>query len=235
VSLEEIRRLLPQAVVALDFDGSVSPIVARPQDARPLEGFGDVFAALAPKVRRLAVVTGRPSSFVRERLPVDGVEVIGLYGLADAQALSADVLEAVSAAAATAPGSYVEDKGMTVAVHLRGTEDPDDAERGLRPLLASIGGDAGLVVLQGKRVLELAPPGGGKGEVVRRLATGAAAVLFAGDDVADLDAFDALDGLDAVVCRVAVLGLETPEDLRLRADVAVDGPEGLLELLRSLV
>jgi len=232
VSLDEVRRLLARAVVVLDFDGTLSPLVARPQDARPLDGFQEVLTVLVPRVLRLALVTGRPTSFVRDRLPVDGVEVVGLYGLDQAQP---DLMVAVRAAAATEAGSYVEDKGMTVAVHVRGTADPDAAHHRLRPLLTSIAAEAGLTLLEGKRVLEVAPTGGGKGDAVRALASGAAAVLVAGDDVADIDAFDALDRLHAVVCRVAVLGPETPDELRARADLTVDGPEGLLLLLRSLL
>jgi trehalose 6-phosphate phosphatase len=144
------------------------------------------------------------------------------------------VRASVFEAAASEPGAYVEDKGLAIAVHVRNAPDPEAAEMRLRVRLAPIATDGGLALLEGKRVLELAPPGGGKGAVVRRLVRGAEAALVAGDDLADLDAFAALDDLDVVVCRVAVLGLESPDELRMRADVAVDGPEGLVVLLRSL-
>ncbi|HEX6844423.1 MAG TPA: trehalose-phosphatase [Actinomycetota bacterium] len=235
MSLEEVRARLAAAAIALDFDGTLAPIVARPEDARPLPGIAEALGALVPRVRRLAVVTGRPTAFVRAHLPVDGVEIFGLYGLEGMPPLPDAVVDAVRDVAATEPGASLEHKRSTVAVHVRGTADPDGAEARLRPLLAAIAGRAGLALLAGKRVLELAPPGGGKGAAVLEVAGDAEAVLVAGDDLADLDAFVALDGLDAVVCRVAVLGLETPEELRLRADLVVDGPEGLLELLRSLV
>lgn len=235
MSVDQVRRVLPRAVVVLDFDGTLSPIVARPVDARPLAGFEEVLAELVPRVHRLAIVTGRPASFVRERLDVDGIDVVGLYGLGGAQPLDPALLAAVREAASAEAGAFVEDKGMTVALHVRGTEDPDAALRRLRPVVTSIATAAGLTVMEGKRVLEVAPAGGGKGDAIRAMAEGAAAILVAGDDVADIDAFEALDGLDAVVCRVAVLGPETPDRLRARADVTVDGPEGLLVLLRSLV
>ena len=78
-----------------------------------------------------------------------------------------------------------------------------------------------------------------KGGAVERLARerGLDAVLFAGDDVADIDAFEALDRLSdggMLTLRVAVRGPETPEELVRRADLAVDGPGGLVELLRML-
>ena len=63
------------------------------------------------------------------------------------------------------------------------------------------------------------------------------AVLFAGDDHPDLEAFEALDGLRAEgrsTVKVAVGGAETPDELLEAADVVVDGPEGLAALLASL-
>ncbi len=105
------------------------------------------------------------------------------------------------------PGAHVEDKGAAVAVHLRNVPDPDAATARLGSRLAAIAERAGLALLEGKRVLELAPPGRGKGAAVLRLAEGAQALLVAGDDLADLDAFDAADelaGSGLAVCRVVV-------------------------------
>jgi trehalose 6-phosphate phosphatase len=95
-------------------------------------------------------------------------------------------------------------------------------------------------LMEGKMVLELVPADRPmKGGAVERLARerGLDAVLFAGDDVADIDAFEALDRLSdegMLTLRVAVRGPETPEELVGRADLAVDGPGGLVELLRIL-
>lgn len=89
-------------------------------------------------------------------------------------------------------------------------------------------------------VLELVPADRPmKGGAVERLVRerGLDAVLFAGDDVADIDAFEALDRLSdegMLTLRVAVRAPETPEELVRRADLAVDGPGGLVELLRVL-
>jgi trehalose 6-phosphate phosphatase len=89
-------------------------------------------------------------------------------------------------------------------------------------------------------VLEVVPPDRPmKGAAVERLAreAGLAAVLYAGDDVADLDAFAALDrlaGQGVAAVRVAVAGPETPGELLRRADVVVEGPAGLVELLGEL-
>jgi trehalose 6-phosphate phosphatase len=236
-SLAGIRDRLTDAAVLCDFDGVLAPIVPRPEDARPLPGFAEVLSALLPRVRTLAVVTGRPSSFVRAHLPVAGLEVAGLYGLEGAPPVDAATRAAVTAAASGEAGALVEDKEAALAVHLREAPDPEAAAGRLRDRLAAVGVRAGLVLREGKRVLELAPPGRGKGGAVLRLAEGADAVLVAGDDLADLDAFDAADelsGSGVVVCRVVVGGPETPAELVARADVVVEGPPGFLVLLRSL-
>jgi trehalose 6-phosphate phosphatase len=234
--LDPIRDRLARAAVIVDYDGTLAPIVMRPEDAVPLPGAADVLAALAPRVRTLAIVTGRPEAFVRDRLPVDGLEVVGLYGLEGAPRVDDALRDAVVRAAGT-EGASVEDKGASLAVHLRRAPDPEGAEARLRPILASIAVDAGLVVRDGKRVLELSPPGEGKADAVRGLVEGADAVLIAGDDVADAEAFRALDDVAASgvwVVRVAVLGSEVPEELERAADLVAEGPEGLLDLLRTL-
>ena len=106
----------------------------------------------------------------------------------------------------------------------------------LEPVAAGSGFD----VVEGKMVIELVPRDRPmKGGVVERIAEelDLRGMLFAGDDVADLDAFAALDRLAAagvVTVKVAVHGPETPASLETAADVVVDGPAGLVALLRSL-
>ena len=88
-------------------------------------------------------------------------------------------------------------------------------------------------------MLELRPPGFDKGGALRSLCEPLPeAVLFAGDDLGDLPAFDAVDVLRArgvaglTVCSGSDEG---PAALRDRADVVVDGPAGVVALLRSLL
>jgi trehalose 6-phosphate phosphatase len=189
-------------------------------------------------VRRLAIVTGRPSAFVRTHLDVDELEVFGVYGLEDAfPPVDEHVRRAVEEAVAREAGAHLEDKGVSIVVHSRRCPDPDGAAARLGPRLVAIAAATGLVVLEGKRVFELAPEGGGKGDVVRRLAENAIALLVAGDDVADLDAFEVAREAErsgAAVGLVGVAGAETPGALLRAADTVVEGPEGLLRLLASL-
>jgi trehalose 6-phosphate phosphatase len=176
---------------------------------------------------------------VRELLAVEGLRVLGLYGLegGTSGAMGA-LLRKAEVAAAVVPEAWVEDKGVSVAVHYRQARDPVAARAALLDALRAAA--AGRDLVEGKMVIELLPPDRPlKGGAVRRLVEelGLGAVLFAGDDVADLDAFDALDRLDGegvVTIRVAVRGEETPDALVRAADIVVDGPAGLVGLLRRL-
>jgi trehalose 6-phosphate phosphatase len=169
------------------------------------------------------------------------VQLFGLYGLeGDEPELVTAITSRVAAVAAVVPEAWVEDKGVSLAVHYRQAADAAAARAMLLAALVPVAADAGLELIQGKMVLELVPPGRPmKGGAVERLAgrDGLDAVLYAGDDHADLDAFVALDrlgGAGLVTVKVAVRGPETPGALTAAADVVVDGPAGLVGLLAQL-
>jgi trehalose 6-phosphate phosphatase len=233
-----LRDLAAEAGVFLDFDGSLAEIVPRPELAEPVPGAVEVLARLVRRYRVVAVVTGRRAVELEGRLPVPGLRILGVYGLEGA---SADLpLARARSAVRVVPEAWVEDKGATLAVHYRQAPDPDRARELLRGALAPLARSAGLEVLEGKMVIELAPRDRPrKGGAVLRLARelGLRGVLYAGDDVADREAFAALDELEregVLVLRVAVEGPETPPDLLAAADLVVAGPAGLVELLDSL-
>jgi trehalose 6-phosphate phosphatase len=227
--------------VLLDFDGTLSPIVARPELARIRDGARDAIARLVDRYAVVAVVSGRTNEELRELVGIDGVRLAGLYGLADAvPPLPDDVVDAVRAVAAEVAGARVEPKGGSVAVHYRAADDPAEARERLEAGLAPIAREAGLTLLPGKMVVELVPADRPLKEgAVERIVLGERldAVLYAGDDVADLRAFEALDRLadrGVQTVKVAVHGRETPDALTDAADVVVDGPAGLVTLLRGL-
>jgi trehalose 6-phosphate phosphatase len=133
-------------------------------------------------------------------------------------------------------GVDVEDKVHSVALHTRNAPDPGAAFADLRPRARQIGADNDLEVVPGRFVLELRPPGMDKGGTLRRLVaeSGVQVVVFAGDDLGDLPAVRALRELDVAGVVVCSDSLETPDELRQAADIVVDGPAGVIELLRSM-
>jgi trehalose 6-phosphate phosphatase len=239
VSLEEVKARLARAALLLDFDGTLSPIVVRSEEARPIAGAEEVLAGLVERAGSVTIVTGRRSGFIRSVLRVDGLEVIGQFGMEDSPGLPPEVLAEVNAVVAGEPGVRVVDKSASIAVHVRTTPDPDAATARIAGPLTAIAERHGLEVLPGKRVLELARKGSSKGLVVAGVVTrtGADAALYAGDDLNDEPAFDALEVLakeGVAICRIAVVGEETPEELVTKADLTVAGPEGLVALLGAL-
>lgn len=246
--LRDVASHRREAGILLDFDGTLSDIAPSPEEARPVQDAAVTLDLLSTTFRVVAVVSGRRASDVAELLGAQ-VRYYGLYGLEDQEGPISEetpasierLLPEVERAAAYVPGARVEHKGVQLAVHYRGASDPEAAARVLRERLGKVAKAHGLTVLEGKRVLELAAADGPtKGDVVSRLSAEANLryLLYAGDDVADLEAFAAIDRLSSsgvVGMKVAVRSLETPETLLQAADVVVDGPRGLIELLRSLI
>jgi trehalose 6-phosphate phosphatase len=239
--LQAFRARASRAGVFLDFDGTLSEIVAHPDEASPAPEAGIALSMLVPRYAVVAVITGRRAEDVAALLRTEGVRYEGLYGMQEAAPdLAMALAPRVERAAAVEPSAWVEDKGASLAVHFRQAPDPVTARsrllRSLRPLAA----EAGLEVAEGKMVIELVPMGRPrKGGAVERIAgeLDLQAVLFAGDDLADLDAFASLDALrerGGLAVKVAVRGVETPPPLLEAADLVVDGPGGTVQLLREL-
>jgi trehalose 6-phosphate phosphatase len=248
-------------LVGLDFDGTLAPIVADPEAAVIHQDGPEVLAALAAQVRTIALVTGRPARQVVALGGLEGVAdglpegarllVMGQYGNerwdsgsrafgspaapAGLDAFRAE-LPALLASADTEE-AFVEDKGLAVAVHTRRLPDPHEAFERLTPVLAGAASRHGLSVEPGRLVLELRAPGMDKALALRTAVTetGAGGVLFAGDDLGDLPAFEAARDLrdEGLPVLLVCSGSEEQKALVELADLVVDGPEGVLALLST--
>ena len=212
--LDEIAARLRQGrpTVFLDYDGTLSPIVDRPQDARLAAPMREVVATLAAR-HPLAVVSGRDLADVRALVDVPAAFYAGSHGfeiaaaggaqhrhpeaLARAGALDAAQAQ-LGARLRDVHGALVERKTFSLAVHYRLVADADlprvqaavDAARAAQP---------GLRVQAGKKVFDFQPDvDWHKGRAVQWLmeAIGGAGLvpLYVGDDVTDEDAFEALAG-----------------------------------------
>jgi len=233
----------------VDYDGTIAPIVPDPAVARPLAGAPETLQRLAVRLGLVAVVSGRPVSFLVEMLGQRSpIRLLGLYGLEEldqsgeiqvceaARPWRLAIEEAARTAAREAPaGVRVEDKGLTVTLHWR---EVPQAEPWAWGFAARAARRWGLSVQQGRMSCELRPPiPADKGTVVRALASPFAAVVCFGDDMGDLPAFAVLEELASsgvLVARVAVADPESPPEVAAAADVVVDGPSGALELLERV-
>ncbi|WP_131740335.1 trehalose-phosphatase [Actinomadura roseirufa] len=255
--LAAIRADPAGAVLGFDFDGTLAPIVPDPAAARAHPGAAPALARLAARTAAVVVITGRPAALAVEYGGfggIDGLVVLGQYGLERWESGELTVpepppgvaaarakLPGVLAAAGAPPETFVEDKGQALAVHTRRCAEPEVALERLRGILAALAERTGLVVEPGRLVLELRPPGMDKGRALRSFVAGRSArpsaVLFAGDDLGDLAAFGAVEELRAegvpgvTVCS----GSAEVTALAERADLIVDGPEGVVEFLGALL
>jgi trehalose 6-phosphate phosphatase len=222
-----------RAAILLDVDGTLAPIVPRPEQANvPAETRAEV-QRLAARYALVACVSGRTGSDARRLVGVEGVVYVGLHGL-EIEAEAERHRDAIHSFA-EAVDWPVEDKGLTVSFHYRGVDDEEAARAELEGV-AERARVAGFRARFGRKVLEILPPvEAHKGTAIRHLLerAGLDRALYAGDDRTDLDAFRALEELELGV-RVAVASEEGPRELREAADVIVDGPAELLRVLRSL-
>lgn len=200
-------------VLLLDFDGTLAPIVERPELAAMPYATRDALDRLRalPGVE-VAIVSGRGMADARERAGVQGITYAGNHGMEiegagveriHPEALAARpaldrVMERLAPALETIPGAFVEDKGLTLSVHYRQT--PEGEVPRVREALAAATDGRGEVlrVTEGKMVLEVRPRvDWHKGRAVVFLLDQmrppqGAPVLYLGDDRTDEDAFRAL-------------------------------------------
>lgn len=197
-ALAAVLRLRP--LVALDFDGTLAPIVARPEDARVSQAVGQRLRLLAQRLP-VAIVTGRAVADVRERLDFEPRFIIGNHGAEDstdpagnnrriaALAPLRAALQHRAADLATA-GITLEDKALSIALHFRLSRERARAQALIDELLAPL--RTGMHIFGGKMVVNAMASGApDKGAAVLALVArcGAAAALFAGDDVNDESVF----------------------------------------------
>jgi trehalose 6-phosphate phosphatase len=224
-----------RSALVFDVDGTLSPIVERPELAYLPDETRTEIRRLAARYRLVACVSGRAGDDAQRLVGVEGVRYVGNHGLElDPRA---EELAGAIARFRDSIGRPVEDKVLSLSYHYR--EAPDEARaRAELEEVAERARAAGLDARWGRKVLEVRPSvAADKGTAVRTLLAEAAVdgALYAGDDTTDLDAFAGLDapGLEHAV-RVAVASDEGPPELRDAADLVVSSPEELAALLRLL-
>ena len=207
--LRELARV-PVLLVACDYDGTLAPIADSPDEARPTRESVVALRQLAAMPdTHVAVISGRALRDLAalSRLPEE-IHLVGSHGtefdvgfandLTPEQREQRDrVLEALNDIARRDHGFIIEPKPAGVAFHYR-KADPEIAAIAVQDVLSGPGRWGGVHVKAGKMVVELSVLGLNKGDALDRLRTdvSAEAVIFAGDDVTDEDAFARLAGPD---------------------------------------
>ncbi len=258
-----VVRAAAETIVGLDFDGTLAPIVEDPAEAHIHPDADEVLVALAEQVLAVAVVTGRPA---RQALDLGGLERVGnaigdagkelyLFGQYGNERWSSTNRRVISPRPPPGLASFIaelprvlrrheagdahiEEKGLAVAVHTRRLPDPERSFEALLPVLEEQAARYDLVVEPGKQVIEVRSPGMHKGLAVQRLVDEleAGGFVFIGDDLGDLEAFEAVAALagDGLATLLVCSASDEESALADRSDVLVHGPDGVLGLLRQL-
>lgn len=249
-----------RALLAMDFDGTLAPIVADPELAHVHPGARAALLRLTELIGSVAVITGRPVEVVRRLAAIDPgtqLTVLGQYGVERWSAASDELvlpppppgiqvaseelhqLIADPVGQVSMVGVRLEHKGRALALHTRRAGEPEAAWQALRGPVTEIATRNGLHVEPGRLVWELRGGGVTKGVALADLAanTGARTVVMCGDDLGDLAAFDAVDALVAAGGSGGVVVSATLEQPQVaeRADVWCDGVPGLAAWLDALV
>ena len=238
----------------MDFDGTIADIAPTPDEARVRPGCANALKSLSRKLAAVSVISGRSAEELQSKVGLEGVTYAGNHGAeliedgrltpapraADSQAELHALLEHLRANA-DGPGLIWQDKGFSASVHYRLSPDPDRAMRSLAAALASSPPLDRIEAFWGKRVLELRPAAGlDKGYAVRSLAERRRldGLIFAGDDVTDIDGMRSVESLraetDLCGLAIAVLHDDSPQELLESADYAVDGVQGVEVFLKWL-
>lgn len=255
--LEPLRADPAHTAVLTDVDGTLAPIVERPEQAAVPAPTSELLRGLNQRFGLVGCISGRQALEARRLVGVDEIAYAGNHGLellmpgeaepqldpalAGAERVAANFVSTLDSEELASAGFRLEDKGPIQSLHWRGAEDERAAEARAHEIAAEAG-RAELEPRWGRKVLELRPlGGGGKDTAVAALLAGEeiTAAVFAGDDRTDLDAFRRLrelreEGELSTVLCVGVISPEAPPALTEECDLAVDGPDGWVSLLEEL-
>ncbi|MCH8225999.1 MAG: trehalose-phosphatase [Chloroflexi bacterium] len=247
-----------RVLLLFDYDGTLTPIVERPD-----------LAVLAPETKALlaglhrndrfivGIVSGRSLDDIRSRVGVSGLVYAGNHGLEiqgpdlDFTHPAAEELretlgrvyaglreELVDAPGVALPGVFLEDKGLTLSFHYRSTprEHIREVEKMFAAAVAPFLAEGLVRVSRGKMVLEVRPKGDWSkgtaitkiGETYRGWAGGSSVTVFFGDDVSDEDGFAVVQEWNGIAVMVGPAGQPTKALYRL------DSPQEVVETLRLL-
>ena len=243
-------------LLALDFDGTLAHIVDDPSQAYAHENSVEALSRIGSRLGHLAIITGRPvdqalrlGGFVG-RAGLERLVIFGQYGRERWDATTGETVAPPQDAAVIAVERLlpqwlidhdaqhvrIEEKGLAIALHTRGL-GAEVLDR-LLPALRALAAEHHLDVELGKQVVELRSADVDKGDALRAYVAevGARHVIFAGDDLGDVPAFEAVAGLRAEgITGLLICSASAEQDaLVALSDVVLDGPDAVAMWLEEL-
>ena len=231
-----------------DIDGTLAAITEDPDETMVEERVVDLLGRLSERYGLVALVTGRAMDRSHEMLGTDAFPIAAVHGMhmrwpdgeewLDPAAAEARPQLEIAVQMARTVGWRFEDKQASVALHFRHMNDPEGTARQMKSQIVTVLDPRLVTIYDAKQAVEIRPHGGShKGDAVERLlerGEGINRVLYAGDDMTDVDAFERLDSLATEALKVAVGGDETPAAVTGPADLTIDGVPAMHALLEQL-
>ncbi|MDO8735675.1 MAG: trehalose-phosphatase [Thermoleophilia bacterium] len=263
-SLDEIQEALAPlladpgaSAVFLDLDGTLAPIMPRPNDVAVTPEISRMIRKLAHAYLAVTVVSGRPATGAKRIVGNAELAYIGNHGFEtmlpghavvvceEAQEYIPKIRELVEYCRKDEElaemGIWLEDKTATMSFHFRRSSDPDQSAAFIRDKFFPRIKELGLAVSAGRKVIEVRPPvpvnkGVAVGQLLDRLDCRQA--IYIGDDTTDVDALKELRKRkrrkNTVMVGVGVISSEMPSDLAKNSDLLVDRISGVEVALQIL-
>lgn len=252
--IDLLRECPPKTAILSDIDGTLHPIIDRPEIVQFYDYTPTILEGLAEKYALVGLITGRSMSSALQIIKARGIVYLANHGMEicrDQERKLADGLEEYvpkirsaldlinQSSIAQEPGIFIEDKDVSVAVHFR--QAPDKANE-VDVLLQSLSDDMGLKVVKGRKVRELHPPVTiDKGTAIERLLynQGINIAMYIGDDLSDIQAFKALKQIQWPKFQSVTIGVRSAEVPQLETeesiDYLIDSVDDSIELLKMLL
>lgn len=254
--LEPLLAEPDKSVILLDLDGTLAPIVPQPGDVAVPPSISRMIRELSHSYMAVGIVSGRTANEARRIVGNAELAYIGNHGfetMVPGHALVVceeaqpwldkihELVQSGSVEGMTEAGVWRENKAATLSYHYRRAADSDTALQYIRNTIVPMAEKLGLVVSEGRMVVEIKPPveinkGVSVGHLLDRL--GARRAIYIGDDTTDIDALKELRKRkrrkDSVMVGVGVISREMPDKLPNYCDLMVarvNGVEALLEIL----
>ncbi|MFC1978368.1 trehalose-phosphatase [Chloroflexota bacterium] len=251
--LDKVRQVIASRPFGLvtDVDGTISRIAPSPEEAIVSPLCRKYLSALVDRLDLVAVISGRPLTEVMGMVGVEGLVYVGNHGLEmwnrgapekwqGSERYVDTITSAVSAIKnmLDVDGLYFENKGLTASIHYRNCTDIISVRSRILAAVGSLSQASDLRISNGKMVVELRPKlKADKGSALNTLIEKyrLSGAIYIGDDVTDVDAFEALQGSGTKGIAIGVVSDETPPQLYKAADYTINGVEQVEQLLGQLV
>lgn len=237
-----------------DMDGTLSPIVNHPDDARATPKNLELLEKLNQQLELVGIITGRAVNDVREKVNIEGLVYAGNHGMEQWENGEVIVPPEIAAFRPNLEvviqqvephlldGMLLEDKQSTLSIHYRNATEPDHIVRDFQSILAPIVEDNNLDLFSGRMIFEIRPAVKiNKGVAFQQLIEthNLSAAMYIGDDTTDVDAFVVARQLrETDTCYSLAIGVESddmPSAVADTADMMVSGVSDVEAFLSWLV